>query len=208
MWFEVSKQSDCKAAGSEVAAYNLPSNDLKTDRTTFCPIFFTIIQSPEAGPSITNLDPAKDIQVDTKLKDFTRKAGRIFLHEHLHTWTFNQIADNTKKRKLLQSLINDVDKPNSYGPDNAKRLASGVSTQDKASRNIDNVVYWCIAMYYSTWDWSTLSAATLTDKTPAPASSPKAAVQTMPKAQPKSKAESKPAPTKMSKPATKLRPEK
>ena len=44
-------------------------------------------------------------------------------------------------------------------------------------------------MYYNTWDWSTLSAATPTDATPAPATSPKAAVKSAPKAEsePKSK---------------------
>ena len=42
-------------------------------------------------------------------------------------------------------------------------------------------------MYYNTWDWSTLSAATPTDATPA--TSPKAAVKSAPKAEsePKSK---------------------
>ena len=77
IWSEVSKQSDCKASGSTVAAYTVPFNDLKTDRITFCPEWFNIIQSPEAGPSITTLDPAKDIQLGTKLKDFTRKGGRM-----------------------------------------------------------------------------------------------------------------------------------
>lgn len=55
--------------------------------------------------------------------------------------------------------MDDVDNPNSYGATNAARLAEKPETQDKASRNIENVVYWCIAMFYKEWDWSSLYAA-------------------------------------------------
>ena len=40
-----------------------------------------------------------------------------------------------------------------------------------------------LAMYYGTWDWSTLTAATPMDATPAPATSPKAAGKSAPKAE-------------------------
>lgn len=77
----------------------------------------------------------------------------------------------------MPPTVGDVDDPNSYGPDNAQRL--GKEDAALASRNIENVVYWCIgwffrvfnylygltnhsitAMFYNTWNWSTLSAAT------------------------------------------------
>ncbi|MCJ1473602.1 hypothetical protein MMC13_002253 [Lambiella insularis] len=197
-WAIVRKESNCKVFGSTIAAYTLSFNKLEKDRITFCPAWFDIIKSPEAGKSISNLDPAKDIQVGIKLKDFTRKAGRIFLHEHLHTWTFNQI------KKKSEKLV-DVEEGNPYGPDNAERLAKDVSTQDKANRNIENVVYWCIAMYYSTWDWSTLSAATPGKKFPASAPSPKAALESSRKteSEPKSQVVLKPTLKPAAKPAAK-----
>ena len=56
-------------------------------------------------------------------------------------------------------LVDDTDGvPGSYSATNAKRLAETSATQDKANRNIENVVYWCIAMYFSDWNWATLAA--------------------------------------------------
>lgn len=57
------------------------------------------------------------------------------------------------------SLVDDTaGVPASYSATNAKILAEKADTQDKANRNIENVVYWCIAMFYDEWNWSTLSA--------------------------------------------------
>lgn len=77
IWSEVSKQANCGVAGTTVAAWTLSFNQEQRDRITFCPAWFTIIQQPEAGKSFTELDPAADIQVGSKLKDFTRKSGRM-----------------------------------------------------------------------------------------------------------------------------------
>jgi hypothetical protein len=77
IWSEVSKYSNCAVDGSTIAGFTLPFNSQQKDRMTFCPEWFQIIAQPEAGKSFTDLDPAKDIIVGTKLKDFTRKAGRM-----------------------------------------------------------------------------------------------------------------------------------
>lgn len=76
-WSEVSKMANCAIAGSTVAAWTLTSNKERRDRITFCPEWFKIIQAPEAGKSFTDLDPDADIKVGTKLKEFTRKSGRV-----------------------------------------------------------------------------------------------------------------------------------
>lgn len=77
IWSEVTKKANCAIAGSTVAAWTLTFNAEQRDRMTFCPAWFTIIQAPEAGKSFTDLDPTADIVVGTKLKDFTRKSGRM-----------------------------------------------------------------------------------------------------------------------------------
>ena len=77
IWSKVNKKANCGVAGSEVAAWTLPLNTEQRDRITFCPEWFQITQAPEAGKSITDLDPAVDIQVGAKLKDFTRKSARM-----------------------------------------------------------------------------------------------------------------------------------
>lgn len=77
IWSEVLKMANCAVSGSTVAAWTLPLFAEEKDRMTFCPAWFDIITSPEAGKSFTDLDPAVDIQVNTPLKSFTRKSGRM-----------------------------------------------------------------------------------------------------------------------------------
>lgn len=77
IWAETSKRSNCHLDGSTTAAYTLNFSDEQKDRITFCPEWFSVIKAPEAGPSITDLDPTKDIQKGTLLKTFTRKAARM-----------------------------------------------------------------------------------------------------------------------------------
>ena len=55
--------------------------------------------------------------------------------------------------------MGDVEGLSSYGPLNAQRLAANPETQDQANRNVENVVYWCISMFFSAWDWSSTYAA-------------------------------------------------
>ncbi|KAL9629089.1 MAG: hypothetical protein Q9164_007026, partial [Protoblastenia rupestris] len=159
IWSEVLKATDCNLSGTEVAGFTLRLNEdndggkeKPSDRITFCPAWFEVIKSPEAGKSFTDLDPKADIKKGMMMKEFARKAGRIFLHEHLHTYAFNQMMD---KSKILDDTAGV---PGSYSATNAKILAEKPDTQDKANRNIENVVYWCIAMFYDEWNWSTLSA--------------------------------------------------
>ena len=47
---------------------------------------------------------------------------------------------------LMLPTVGDVDDPNSYGPGNAQRL--GKENAALASRNIENVVYWCIGWLF------------------------------------------------------------
>lgn len=51
-------------------------------------------------------------------------------------------------------LVRDVGNENGYGAINAARLAR--DNPADAARNIENLVYYCIAMYFNTFDWSTL----------------------------------------------------
>lgn len=77
-----------------------------------------------------------------------------FLHELLHAPVINGF------QSLDPNRFNDVDGDDSYGPVNAAALAS--NDRELAFRNIENIVWYCIAMYYSDWDWSTLRAEELT----------------------------------------------
>jgi hypothetical protein len=77
IWSEVLQKANCARDGSEVAGWTLPFNSQQRDRITFCPAWFQITASSEAGKSFTDLDPTQDIIVGTKLKSFTRKAGRM-----------------------------------------------------------------------------------------------------------------------------------
>lgn len=70
----------------------------------------------------------------------------------LHTVTISgKQADDPNKYDDVQGL-------NSYGPVNAMRIAQ----EDRAAamRNIENIVFYCIALYYKDYDWSTLIAQT------------------------------------------------
>ena len=84
IWSEVKKATDCNLQGATVAGYTLRLNadnnggkDKPSDRMTFCPAWFDIIKSPEAGKSFTDMDPKADITEGMLMKDFARKSARM-----------------------------------------------------------------------------------------------------------------------------------
>jgi hypothetical protein len=133
IWAEAYLASDCHKDGGTVAAYTLRFPDVKKDRITFCPQWFEVTKA--AGKSFTDLDREKDIVEGDNLSMFARRSGRILLHEHLHTFFVNQ-ADGK------DDVLADVEGAKSYSATSAARY--GLQDREKAAKNIENVVYWCI----------------------------------------------------------------
>jgi hypothetical protein len=65
----------------------------------------------------------------------------------LHTVTMTGLQTDNPNR------YGDVQGMDSYGHVNAFNIAK--TDRTSAFRNIENIVYFCVAMYYSDWDWST-----------------------------------------------------
>ena len=68
------------------------------------------------------------------------------------------ISHPIKLKIQINKAVTDIAGSSSYGLLNAQKLASNPETQALANRNVENVVYWCIAMFYSAWDWSSIYA--------------------------------------------------
>lgn len=73
-----------------------------------------------------------------------------FYHELLHAVSI------TGQQWGSPDKMDDVEGQNSYGPWNANRIAT--ADRSKAFRNIENLVWFSVAMFASEYDWSTLIA--------------------------------------------------
>lgn len=104
-WAERNSFADCSLAEKGPAGFTLAFPDVQKDRITFCPTWFSVIADPANQPPISKMGK-DDIKDGYEMTKFARKAGRLVLHEHLHTWTFNQQPSKSK-------FVKDTETPTS-----------------------------------------------------------------------------------------------
>ena len=76
-WLQNDKNANCDIDNTSMYAFTEAFSADRRDRITICPALFTKVQSPEAGKSFTDIDPAVDIQVGTMLDELGKNFGRM-----------------------------------------------------------------------------------------------------------------------------------
>lgn len=94
----------------------------------------------------------KDKTLPFHISAFGQKIGAKWFHEFMHTELFNPDLDKFSDKKVSGGAGGLA-----YGFDGAVGLAKQKEGKNiaESSRNIENILYWSLAMYYDKWVWST-----------------------------------------------------
>jgi len=94
----------------------------------------------------------KDQTLPFHISAFGKKMGAKWFHEFMHTELFHPTMNHFSDKKVpdAQGGTGGV----AYGFDGAAGLAKHKGIAE-SSRNIENILYWSLAMYYDKWLWST-----------------------------------------------------
>ncbi|KAF2187598.1 hypothetical protein K469DRAFT_748855 [Zopfia rhizophila CBS 207.26] len=195
-WIQKKGGKPCKGRKSAVTFIN-DDTDKRQERITFCKAYFDIQAELEKDgqPQIWDLDkknlPAKfknyasgGVTEDFHVSAFGRKFGTKWFHEFQHTHLFNPKKNEIKDQEIAG------------GPDGAAYTWEWTTKLAKqkgnalATRNVENILYWCITMYFDEYKWSTGNPV----KVNAPAGIPAPAAG-------EKRAAAKPKPPKTQKPA-------
>jgi outer membrane biosynthesis protein TonB len=97
----------------------------------------------------------KDETLTFHISAFGKKIGAKWFHEFMHTELFHPGHKTFSDKKLPDS--EGGTQGSAYGFDGAVGLArqKGGKNVAESSRNIENILYWSLAMYYDKWVWST-----------------------------------------------------
>ncbi|KAF9699568.1 hypothetical protein EKO04_002198 [Ascochyta lentis] len=97
----------------------------------------------------------KDKTLPFHISAFGKKMGAKWFHEFMHTELFHPSWKEFSDRKVPDSQGGTGGL--AYGFDGAVGLAkqNGGKNIAESSRNIENILYWSLAMYYDKWVWST-----------------------------------------------------
>ena len=97
----------------------------------------------------------KDETLPFHISAFGKKIGAKWFHEFMHTELFHPGHKTFSDKKLPESEGGTGG--SAYGFDGAVGLArqKGGKNVAESSRNIENILYWSLAMYYDKWLWST-----------------------------------------------------
>ncbi|KAF2179999.1 hypothetical protein K469DRAFT_796750 [Zopfia rhizophila CBS 207.26] len=154
---------------------------------TFCKALFeTQAQLQlDSQPQIWDLNPKKSTRTSKNYADnkvdqfhmptFSRKIGFAFFHQFMHAHLFNSNTNEFKEQEFAGGQEDKV-----YGFDGVVGLVGvlvGAKDVAKSARNIENIWYWCLAVYFDEYKWhlgypAPKITAKMTTATPAPTSTP------------------------------------
>lgn len=97
----------------------------------------------------------KDQTLPFHISAFGKKIGAKWFHEFMHTELFHSGLNTFSDKKVADSEGGTGGV--AYGFEGAVGLArqKGSKNVAESSRNIENILYWSLAMYYDKWVWST-----------------------------------------------------
>lgn len=97
----------------------------------------------------------KDQTLPFHISAFGKKIGAKWFHEFMHTELFHPGLNTFSDKKIPDSEGGTGGV--AYGFEGAVGLAKqkGGKNVAESSRNIENILYWSLAMYYDKWVWST-----------------------------------------------------
>ncbi|KAJ4383051.1 hypothetical protein N0V86_002279 [Didymella sp. IMI 355093] len=97
----------------------------------------------------------KDQTLPFHISAFGKKIGAKWFHEFMHTELFHPGLNTFSDKKVPDS--DGGTGGVAYGFEGAVGLAKqkGGKNVAESSRNIENILYWSLAMYYDKWVWST-----------------------------------------------------
>lgn len=97
----------------------------------------------------------KDQTLPFHISAFGKKIGAKWFHEFMHTELFHPGLNTFSDKKVPDSEGGTGGV--AYGFEGAVGLANqkGGKNVAESSRNIENILYWSLAMYYDKWVWST-----------------------------------------------------
>ncbi|KAK8859989.1 hypothetical protein PGQ11_010723 [Apiospora arundinis] len=129
------------------------------ERMTFCPAFLKVQQGRTALWDLKKNDlpdkctNSKGETRDWDIKCFSNLIGRNYLHEFMHTRTFydekNYFKDQNWPEGQSSTKAYEWDPAHGLAEaDTKKSIADTVAT-----KNIDTITLWSLAMYYSDYEW-------------------------------------------------------
>ncbi|KAH6638227.1 hypothetical protein C7974DRAFT_156682 [Boeremia exigua] len=94
----------------------------------------------------------KDKTLPFHISAFGKKMGAKWFHEFMHTQLFHPVRNEFSDKKIPDTQGGTGG--SAYGFAGAVGLAKHKGIAE-SSRNIENILYWSLAMYYDQWLWST-----------------------------------------------------
>ncbi|KAF2622685.1 hypothetical protein BU25DRAFT_462556 [Macroventuria anomochaeta] len=174
-WVSVKGGKPCQGNKAAVTTMNKKlsgaSREKGPERVTFCKDYLKRQHQLEKDKqphlwdiSTTKLPDTFAIYTQTGKKDqtlpfhisaFGKKIGAKWFHEFMHTELFHPDLNKFADKKVPDSQGGTGGL--AYGFDGAVGLAKqkGGKNIAESSRNIENILYWSLAMYYDKWLWST-----------------------------------------------------
>ncbi|KAJ4992150.1 hypothetical protein SVAN01_02471 [Stagonosporopsis vannaccii] len=170
-WKAVMGGKPCQGNKAAVTSMNKKVNGVREkgpERVTFCKEFLKRQQQLEKDkqPHLWDISKTKlpdtfitytqagkkDQTLPFHISAFGKKMGAKWFHEFMHTELFHPTMNHFSDKKVpdTQGGTGGI----AYGFDGAAGLAKHKGVAE-SSRNIENILYWSLAMYYDKWLWST-----------------------------------------------------
>ncbi|KZM18560.1 uncharacterized protein EKO05_0002337 [Ascochyta rabiei] len=172
-WVSVKGGKPCQGDKAVVTSANKKlsgtSREKGPERITFCPSYLRRqhqlekdkqshlwdIPTTKLPDTFTTYTAAgkKDKTLPFHISAFGSKIVAKWFHESMRTELFDSNSNNSSDKKISGSGTSSL----AYGFDGAVNLVKQKEGKNVAesSLSIDNILYWCLALYYDKWLWST-----------------------------------------------------